>query len=350
MQESLFKDIELNEAVSPPLQQCSVSRCTLLQGDCLELMKDISDASIDLVLTDMPYGTVKGAKFYDYANGCEWDEQLDMSKVWGELNRITRPLANILFFSQEPFSTQLINSSIRNIPFGYRCIWKKDSFANPLIAKKACVNYYEDILLFLRNKDDFSGVHPLREYFKNILDYIGLSLKEINKELGHMRAEHCFYVSPKKAIISEIGQKADHVFRFGSGQFELCTEATYVELIDKFSIDKCPNFIPFEKVKLIHKQFQGQRIFNLPNGIKSKSNIFEYRKDYDGYHPTQKPIALLEDLIKTYSNAGDTVLDFTMGSGSTGVAALKNNRRFVGIEKEKKYYDIAVKRCSQYSG
>lgn len=350
MQESLFKDIELNEAVSPPLQQCSVSRCTLLLGDCLEIMKNIPDGSVDLVLTDMPYGTVKGAKFYDYANGCEWDEVLDMSKVWAEINRITRPLANILLFSQEPFSTQLINSSIRNIPFGYRCIWKKDTFANPLIAKKACVNYYEDILLFLRNKDDFSGVHPLREYFKNILEFIGKGLKEINKELGHRKAENCFYVSPKKKVVESIGQKADHVFRFGSGQFELCTEETYLELIQKFNIDKMIGFLPFSEVKNIHKNFQGERIFNLPKGLKHKSNVFEFRKDYDGYHPTQKPVALLEDLILTYSNENNTVLDFTMGSGSTGVAALKNNRHFIGIEKELKYYDIAAKRCSQYSG
>lgn len=319
----------------------------LWNGDCLELMKNIPDGSVDLVLTDMPYGTVKGAKFYDYAGGCQWDEKLDMEIVWSEINRITRPMANVLLFSQEPFSTNLINSAIRNIPFSYRCIWKKDNFANPLIAKKACVNYYEDILFFSRNKDDYSGKHPLREYFKNVLDFVGKSLKEINKDLGHRKAEHCFYVSPKKAIIQEIGKKGDHVFRFGSGQFELCTEETYNELVKKFQINKMDSFLNFHNLREIHKNFNKERRFNLPKGVKYKSNIFEYKKDYDGFHPTQKPILLLEDLIKTFSNENETVLDFTMGSGSTGVACANTNRKFIGIEKDTNYFDIAQKRIME---
>lgn len=319
----------------------------LYNGDCLDVFKNIPDGSVDLVLTDMPYGTIKGSKLYEYANMCNWDDTLDMEKVWKELNRITRPMANILLFAQEPFSTKLINSAIRNIPFAYKCIWKKDSFANPLITKKACVSYFEDIMLFLRNKDDYSGIHPLREYFKKILDFIGFTLKEINKQLGHRKAEHCFYVSPKNKIIEQIGQKADDVFRFGSGQFELCTEATYSELIEKFSINKMIGFLSFSEIKSIHKEFQGKRVFNLPKGKNHKSNIFEYKKDYTGFHPTQKPVALLKDLIQTYSNENETVLDFTMGSGSTGVACVSTNRKFIGIEKYDNYYSISVNRISQ---
>jgi site-specific DNA-methyltransferase (adenine-specific) len=83
------------------------------------------------------------------------------------------------------------------------------------------------------------------------------------------------------------------------------------------------------------------------NGEKSKSNVFEYKKDGNGYHPTQKPVALLEDLIQTYSNEGDTVLDFTMGSGSTGVACVNTNRNFIGIELGPTYFDIAQKRTTE---
>jgi site-specific DNA-methyltransferase (adenine-specific) len=88
-------------------------------------------------------------------------------------------------------------------------------------------------------------------------------------------------------------------------------------------------------------------VFNLWQGGKSKSNVLEYKKDNDGYHPTQKPVALLEDLIQTYSNEGNTVLDFTMGSGSTGVACVNTNRHFIGIELDKGYFDIAKERIEK---
>jgi DNA modification methylase len=85
-------------------------------------------------------------------------------------------------------------------------------------------------------------------------------------------------------------------------------------------------------------------------GGKFKSNILEYKKDYDGLHPTQKPILLLEDLVKTFSYENDLVVDLTMGSGSTGVACRNTKRNFIGIEKEKQYYDVAVRRASEYCG
>lgn len=306
-----------------------VDNVFLYNSCCFDAMANIPDGSIDLVLTDMPYGTVKGAKFYDYADGVQWDETLDMTKVWAELSRITRPMSNVVLFSQEPFSTHLINTCTGNISFSYRAIWLKNDFANPLIAKKACVNYYEDILVFARNSDDLIGLHPLREYAKSIFSFIDKPIEDINREFGNYRA--------------------DHFFRFKTRQFELCTEATYLELIERFNISEMDGFLDWLILKEIDIEFKQKngRVFNLPDGAKSKSNIFEYKKDYDGYHPTQKPVALLEDLIKTFSNKGDTVLDFTMGSGSTGVAAIKTDRKFIGIEKEKKYFDIAVSRIEK---
>ena len=89
--------------------------------------------------------------------------------------------------------------------------------------------------------------------------------------------------------------------------------------------------------------------FNLWEGGKFKSNILKYKKDYNGYHPTQKPILLLEDLIKTFSNENDLVVDLTMGSGSTGVACLNTNRKFIGIEKDPEYFKIAEKRINEIS-
>lgn len=302
---------------------------SLLFGDCLERMKEIPDGSVDLILTDPPYGTVKSIGNSDsiehgMKNKTPWDDTLDFDFMWNEINRILRKNGKCILFSQEPFTSDLIKSAIPNVPFSYRCVWIKDHFANSLIAKKAPVNYFEDICVFSKLHDT-DYLHPLRGYSKSIIDFIGLNLKQINSELGHRRAEHFFYVD--------------------STQFGLCTEKTYIELIDVFKINSMNGFKAFEELDHINSVFNS--VFNLPQGRKYKSNVFEYKKDYDGYHPTQKPVALLEDLIKTYSNEGDTVLDFTMGSGSTGVACLNTDRKFIGIEMDEKYFNIAKERIEK---
>ena len=298
----------------------------LLNGDCLERMKEIPDGSVDLILTDPPYGTVRDIGYSDsishgMKNKTGWDSTIDFQSMWSEINRILRKNGKCILFSQEPFTSDLIKSAIPNVPFSYRCMWFKDHFANSLIAKKAPVNYFEDICVFSKNHDA-DGLHPLRNYAKKVLDFVGLSLKGVNNRLGHRRSEHFFYVD--------------------STQFGMCTEKTYSELISIFGIDKMHGFKSFKELEHINSVFNS--VFNLPEKQKYKSNVFKYKKDYDGYHPTQKPVALLEDLIQTYSNQGNTVLDFTMGSGSTGVACVNTNRNFIGIELDEKYFDIAKNR------
>ena len=294
------------------------------QGDCLDLMKNIPDGSVDLILTDPPYGTVKGAALDGWKNQTtEWDNVLDFEVMWSEINRILRKNGKCILFSQEPFTSDLIKSAIPNVPFSYRCVWIKDHFANSLIAKKAPVSYFEDICVFSKLHDT-DELHPLRGYAKEIYDFIGLN---------------------KKQIIEKVGQRADHFFRIDSTQFSLCTEKTYNELISVFGIDKMKGFKTFRELEEINSVFNS--VFNLEQGAKFKSNVFQYKKDYNGYHPTQKPVALLEDLIKTYSNSGDMVLDFTMGSGSTGVACKNTNRSFIGIELDRNYFEIAKKRIQE---
>ena len=131
----------------------------------------------------------------------------------------------------------------------------------------------------------------------------------------------------------------------GSSQFGLCTEQTYNEIVSVFGIDKMDGFLPYAELARLNEKYTAT--FNLWQGGKSKSNVLEYKKDNGGYHPTQKPIALLEDLMQTYSNEGNTVLDFTMGSGSTGVACVNTNRRFIGIELDDGYFNIAKKRIEE---
>ena len=316
----------------------------LYNGDCLELMKNIPDGSVDLVLTDPPYGTMNtdGGRRIKI-NG--WDSIIPTQEMFNELSRVLRPNGKAILFSQEPYTASLITSAIPSLPFSQRLIWLKNTFANCLGANKNCVNYFEDICLFSKPcpKHDFVGDNPNRTYFRKLLDFIGAkSCKEINTKLGHRKAEHCFYVTGKGN---------------GSTQFSVCTEQVYNELIDVFGIDKTQGFIDYAELKSIQEQYQEKNrnniaekypsVFNLWQGGKSKSNVLEYEKDNDGYHPTQKPVKLIEDLIQTYSNEGNTVLDFTMGSGSCGVACVNTNRNFIGIELDKGYFDIAEKRINE---
>ena len=304
----------------------------LIHGNCLTESDKIKDGSVDLILTDLPYGTVTNIASsetvkHGMQNKTTWDNVIDTDKIMSIANRILRKNGNMVLFAQQPLTTELISKQIANVPFNYCMIWKKDHFANSLIAKKAPLNYYEDVLVFSKTHD-FEGIHPLRPYFKNVLEYIGLK---------------------KKTIVEAIGQSADHCFRVDSSQFSLCTEKTYIELIEVFGIDNMQEFKNFAEIKLIDEQFKNEfaSTFNLWEGGKFKSNVLEYKKDYDGLHPTQKPILLLEDLIKTFSNENDLVVDLTMGSCSTGIACMNTSRNFIGIELDENYFNISKKRVEE---
>ena len=319
----------------------------LWHGDCLELMKNIPDGSVDLVLTDPPYGTMKNAALDGWKNQTtEWDTAIEPVKIFEQISRVLRQNGKAVLFSQEPYTSRLITSAIPSLPFAYRAMWYKNVHANALLAKTAMVSRYEDICIFTK-PHDAECTNELRDYFKKVLDFIGAkSCKEINARLGHRKAEHCFYVTDgKRAIKDAIGGKADHTTRIGSSQFALCTEQTYKEIVSVFGIDKMEGFLPYAELAQMNEKYTAT--FNLWQGGNSKSNVLEYKKDNDGYHPTQKPVALLEDLIQTYSNEGNTVLDFTMGSGSTGVACVNTNRRFIGIELDEGYFNIAKKRIEE---
>ena len=419
----------------------------LYHGDFLEKAKNIPDDSVDLVLTDPPYGTVKGMKLANQ-KGREtysWDEAIEPKVLFAEINRILRKNGKAVLFGQEPFTSRMITEAIPNLPFSYRMIWEKNNFGNNLASKKAPVNYFEDVMVFSKrdgrikhpakdytdklrefigksNREIFSdfeeagharyalvdtfnskkamrysiptketyealidlyqinkmehfiayeelkGIdaqfkqryastfniweeepvkdyedilvlsknhsehdgHPLREYFEKVLAHTGLRYKQINKVLGHRRAEHSFY--------------------FDSSQFGLLTEQTYGELIEVFNINEIDGFKPYEELKTIDDEYKKSvaSTFNLWQKKKTKSNILKYAKDYPSLHPTMKPILLLEDLIKTFSNEGDLVVDLTMGSGSTGVACKNTGRSFIGIEMDDEYFNIAKERIESH--
>lgn len=341
----------------------------LILGDCLEEMKKMPDKSVDLILCDLPYGTT----------ACKWDIIIPFKPMWEECYRILRPNGFIVLTASQPFTTKLIYGNIDN--FSHQWIWQKDQGSNPLLANIMPMKNFEDVIVFSNEYKpyDYELKNPLRKYFYDILVFLGKTYKQIEKELGHRKAEHTFYVIPKKHLIDKIGQKIDHTLRFGSTQFGLCTKKTYNELLDAYNLKQEKFILSYCELEKINKEFEKTlpdypRVYN-PQKIKGKkyksgdgflqhtgtfkdggiiseerypTSIIKFSTDKSkSLHPTQKPVALMEYLIKTYTNEGDTVLDFAMGSGTTGVACKELGRDFIGIEINKEYYDIAVNRINQ---
>lgn len=232
-----------------------MSKIELMQGDCLELMKNISDKSIDMILCDLPYGTIQ----------CKWDTIIPFQSLWDTYKRIIKDDGAICLFAQEPFATELRYSNLKM--YKYDWIWQKPQGTNFLNCKNQPLKNYEIICVFGKKKLLYNP--QMAE---------GKPYVSRNGNVGEVYGE-------KKIITHNKGTR-------------------YPTSIQKF------------------------------NGV---SNI-------QRFHPTQKPVALCEYLIKTYTNEGDTVLDNCMGSGTTGVACVHTNRDFIGMELDEHYYNIAKER------
>lgn len=302
----------------------------LYKGDCLIESDKIESGSVDLILTDLPYGTMKGRDYSKQPNqkkgsktaqDHQWDSVINTDKIMQIANRILRKNGKMILTAQDPFSTELKNKAIPNLPYNYSCVWEKSNFANCLLINKACANFYEDILIFSKTNDTEKS-HVLIDYFMGELKKTGLNQQGINNILGNRMGGHYF-----------------------TNGFQFCvpTEKNYLKL-------QTTGFFktPYREIKEIDNQFKKKfaSTFNLWEGKKFKSNILKYDRSDVGHHPTQKPILLLEDLIKTFSNENDLVVDLTMGSGSTGVAAKNTNRDFIGIEMDDNYFNIATERIN----
>ena len=306
----------------------------LYKGDCLIESDNIESGSVDLILTDLPYGTMDtdGGRKLGITG---WDLAIEPKKVYEIANRILRKNGKMVLFSQEPYTSKLITESIPNVPFSYRMIWEKDNFANALGSKKAPVNYYEDIVVFSKNHEN-KNTHPLADYVKK--------LQEESNYYWYDEIAKYYYIKGYSKSVNNAKAVLMHYLNWNYVQFSSLTELHYERLKYFFDFDKT-----FEELKEIDEQFKQKysSTFNLWEGKKYKSNILKYKKDYDGHHPTQKPVLLLEDLIKTFSNEGNTVVDLTMGSGSTGVACVNTKRNFIGIEQDEKYFEIAKQRINE---
>ena len=229
----------------------------LYKGDCLDILKQIEDDSVNMLLVDLPYGTT----------ACKWDSIIPLDKLWKEYYRICKKNAAMVFTAAQPFTTILAASNLKD--FKYEWIWEKPQGTNPMNAKIMPLKSHENILVFYRNKPKYNP-----QMWKST-PYSGF-----------------------KSESSKIGEV------YGSAKSQ-------------------------------HR--------DNPEGTRYPKTILRFKQE-KGLHPTQKPVALMEYLIKTYSDENDIILDNTMGSGTTGVACVNTNRKFIGIEQDEKYFKIAEER------
>ncbi len=175
-----------------------------------------------------------------------------------------------------------------------------------------------------------AGDHPLRQYFARMVEFFGF---------------------PKTHVVHKLGTRAQHCFNTDGNQFSLCTAETYADLITHYHIDQMEGFMSYEECRKIDQEFKAGYcdapvVFNLPEHSNSLSNVLEFRKDKNTFHPTQKPVALLRRLVHTYTNEGDLVLDTCMGSGTTAVACIKEKRHFIGFEADAEFHRKAMERIN----
>lgn len=253
-----------------------MAKFELIKGDCLKVMKNIPDNSVDMVLCDLPYGTT----------ACKWDAIIPFSSMWNEVEHIVKPNGAIVLFGSQPFTSALIMSNIKK--FRYEWIWEKNFSGGFILAKKQPMKYHENILVFYQEQPTYNPI------FEDYADTTKNRFKNSGK-VNSSKLQASNYVNE----IQGIKRVQDEV---------------------KLERGAYPKSI--------------QKIKGVPNCNGAR------------LHPTQKPIELLEYLIKTYTNEGEIVMDFTMGSGSTGVACKNTGRGFIGIEKDEKYFDIAEKRIN----
>jgi site-specific DNA-methyltransferase (adenine-specific) len=346
------------------------SLITLYHGDCLGILDQLPRKSVNTVLCDPPYfKTVK----------TEWDNQWDtvgvfvdwLEGVVVELKQVIMPNSNIYIFQGARWVAYTQVMLDKHWTYLNNMVWYKVNSINGKFAHnhRRYAPMTERILFYTPDlsptglktvKHDVNNFQELRKYFYEMLVWMGKTGGQINKELGHRKAEHAFYVTPKpmtkSEVIDTIGQKADHCFRYGSSQWDLPTEETYNELIAVFGIDKWDGFIPYDGLKNGHEElkesYEGlrqiyereRRTFNATSKTLDviTGGIITQSKNTD--HETTKPLWLMRQLIEDSTNEGDMVLDPFGGSGTTAVAAKLLNRKCTIIEKELKYCEIIKER------
>jgi len=271
-----------------PWRTLFLPETTLLQGDCLVEMDKIADGSVDLICTDLPYGTTdrRGVEGKGSNRLLGWDNVIPLDKLWEQYKRILKPLGTVVLTADQPFTSMLVLSNLEW--FKYEWIWKKKRTTGFLLANYRPMKETEDVLVFSPG-----------------------GAAAASKNTGNMTYN-------PQGLIEKNVKKKNNPKRLG-----------------KFLNN--PDFMG-KNNKLLHESEYEQKWTNYP------SEVIEFGLDKNVIHPTQKPVDLMEYLVRTYSNEGETVLDNCMGSGTTGVACVNANRNFIGIEMDENYYTLASER------
>ena len=282
----------------------------LINGDCLEVMKEFADNSIDLLFADLPYGQTS----------CKWDSLIDLDLFWEQANRVCKLEAAMVFTCTTKFGVSLINSNLKN--FRYDLVWVKSAPAGFLQARKAPMRKHEMVYFFYRkqpsiyndnltlhHKHKFLSEKPTKRAGKDGVDNKGCfkNRSSSGKEISYKYDPPL----PNSVITEEV---------YGTGCYQKADHSSSKNY-DGYGKDN--DFTIYDPP--------------LPN------TILEV-KSQRGKHPTQKPVALMEWVIKYYTKEGDVVLDPCMGSGSTGEACKNLNRNFIGIEMNEEIFNIAFER------
>ena len=308
--------------------------------DYRELLKSLPDKSIDLICIDPPYGKINGMQLSGQKKKVDWDDNINWNEMFKHFNRVIKDGGTIVCFGQQPTYSQMILANLKD--FKYEMIWEKNNAAQGFHADKMPLCFTENIAVFIHNENKTN-----KRIFNNIA-----TDEEINKEEYFCRwyAQQLFkFIGIKRRKIHEIlgHRKLEFFFCYTGKHFGLLSNELYTELIKTFHINEWKYFIPYNELKkkwdLEKQNTKGHKLESYKYS-KTLSNILKVQKENVYLHPTQKPVELMEKLVLMFSNENDAVLDCFMGSGSTGVAAVKNNRKFIGSELSPEYFEICKKR------
>ena len=310
-------------------------------------MKRIPDHSIDMILCDLPYG------FTD----CEWDSVIPFADLWEQYKRIAKKNCACVLFGNQPFTSAMISSNFSE--FSHIWYWKKNNKTGAMNAKRQPMRNIEEIPVFVLNQPSKNneGMHEnLRKYFFDELKKSGWKRKDVGKLLNSSMSSHYFTNGQQFQIPSAENYKK---LQDATG----CFQRPYEEIKKEFSgVKNKPYTYNPQGVRDLDKPRIKREHEGIKNSVYSGVKPKTYKQTKTGYpvnlleikglnssekervHPTQKPVELLEYLVKTYSNEGETVLDNCMGSCSTGVACMNTGRKFIGIELDEGYFDIAERR------
>jgi len=315
--------------------------------DCLEGMKRIPDGSVDMILCDLPYGTT--------AN--KWDSIIDLKLLWGQYNRVIKEGGVIVLTASQPFTTTLINSNIGN--FRYEWVWEKEQGTGFLTANKMPLKNHENVLIFYEDLAKVKGrskkLDDLRGYMKSERDKTGLTNKGISQLLGNQMGGHYFtdgvqFTLPTRANYEKL-QETGH-FKVEYRELKKTLDTISKKMAVTYNPQMRNGFKPYKTKQGGPSENYGNKMTDITtesDGMRYPLTVLKVNRDQEKAHPTQKPVALFDYLIRTYTNEGDTVLDNCMGSGTTAVACMNTNRNYIGFELDETYFNLANERIEMHA-